>query len=81
MFEWDVGACLNAFATHQFSTLTTIFGHLETLDMNKYVCTFLYIIPKLFFFCLQIFYQEVPSANKAGLPGSPEKKKRRNKKQ
>ena len=35
MFEWDVGVCLNAFATHQFSTLTTIFGHLEDVGSHR----------------------------------------------
>ena len=44
-----------SFATRRFSTLTTIFGHLEgvgshkTLDMNRYVCikTYLYILPEI----------------------------------
>ena len=44
-----------SFATRRFSTLTTIFGHLEvlvvikTLDMNRYVCikTYLYILAEI----------------------------------
>ena len=42
-----------SFATRLFSTLTTIFGHLESviniLDMKCYVCikTYLYILPEI----------------------------------